>query len=69
MFLCKFSQHYKDKPFKQMTRQDVIAYLGGFRKAGAVDPLHKWIGTYNLYGIYFLRFFKWLYLPDVESNK
>ncbi len=47
----------------------MIAYLDSFRKPETVDPLHKWIGTYNLYGIYFLRFFKWLYYPDVEPNK
>ena len=31
--------------------------------------LHKWIGTYNLYRIHLLRFFKWLYYPDIEPNK
>jgi integrase len=67
--LCKFSQSNKDKPFKQITRQEVIAYLDSVRKSETVDHLHKWIGTYNLYGIYFLRFFKWLYYPDVEPNK
>jgi hypothetical protein len=69
MLLCKFSQIYKDLPFEQMTRQDVIAFLDRHRKPETVDPLHKWIGTYNLYGIYFLRFFKWLYHPDVEPRK
>ena len=69
MLLCKFSQSNKDKPFEQITRQEVIAFLDTLRKPEAVDPLHKWIGTYNLYGIYFLRFFKWLYHPDVEPRK
>ena len=67
--LSKFSQSNKDKPFEQITRQEVIAFLDTLRKPEAVDPLHKWIGTYNLYGIYFLRFFKWLYNPDIEPNK
>ena len=31
--------------------------------------LHKWIGTYNLYRIHLLRFFKWLYYPDIEPSK
>jgi hypothetical protein len=31
--------------------------------------LHKWIGTYNLFRIYLLRFFKWLYTPDIEHSK
>lgn len=29
----------------------------------------QWVGTYNLYRIYILRFFKWLYHPKVESDK
>ena len=69
VLLCKFSQINKDKIFKQMTRQDVIAFLDRFRKSETADPLHKWIGTYNLYGIYLLRFFKWLYYSDVEPHK
>ena len=69
ILLSKFSQRNNDKPFEQMTRQDVIAYLDSFRKPETFDPLHKWIGTYNLYGIYFLRFFKWLYYPNIEPNK
>jgi integrase len=69
MLLCKFSQSNKDKPFEQMIRQDVIAFLDRLRKPETVDPLHKWIGTYNLYGNYLLRFFKWLYCPNVEPNK
>lgn len=69
MLLCKFSQFHKDKTFKQMTRQNLISFLDRLRKSETVDPLHKWIGTYNLYSIYLLRFFKWLYHPDVEPNE
>ena len=29
----------------------------------------KWIGTYNLYGAHLLRFFKWLYSPNIEPDK
>jgi integrase len=67
--LCKLSQSNNDKPFEQITRQEVITFLDRLRKSEKDDPLHKWIGTYNLYGIYFLRFFKWLYHPDIEPNK
>ena len=35
----------------------------------SADPLHKWIGTYNIYRMHLLRFFKWLYFPDIEPNK
>ena len=31
--------------------------------------MHKWIGTYNLYRIELMRFFKWLYYPYIESDK
>jgi integrase len=69
ILLCKFSQSNDNKPFEQITREEVITFLDRLRKPEVVDPLHKWIGTYNLYRIYFLRFFKWLYYHDVESNK
>jgi integrase len=69
LLLCRFSQSNKDKPFEKIIRQDVVAFLDRLRKPETVDPLHKWIGTYNLYRIYFLRFFKWLYYPNVEPSK
>jgi hypothetical protein len=31
--------------------------------------MHKWIGTYNLFRIHILRFFKRLYYPDAETGK
>lgn len=46
-----------------------MAFLDSLRKSEALDPLHKWIGTYNLYRIHLIRFFKWLYSPDVEPDK
>lgn len=52
-----------------MTREDILSFLDSFRKPESVDPLHKWIGTYNLYAIHLMRFFKWLYYPDIEQNK
>ena len=52
-----------------MTRNDIISFLESFRKTDAADPLHKWIGTYNIFRIYLLRFFKWLYSPDIAPAK
>ncbi|HEY9386705.1 MAG TPA: hypothetical protein VIP70_06675, partial [Nitrososphaeraceae archaeon] len=52
-----------------MTRNDIVLFLESFRKPETSDPLHKWIGTYNTYRMYLLRFFKWLYHPDVEPEK
>lgn len=58
-----------NKAFKIMTRQDVLDFLNSFRKPDSSDLLHKWIGTYNTYRMHLLRFFKWLYYPDIEPNK
>jgi hypothetical protein len=68
--LCNISKYHKNKKsFKAMTRNDIISFLESFRKPETSDPLHKWIGTYNTYRMHLLRFFKWLYHPDVEPEK
>lgn len=67
-FLPRFSG-YVNKNFKDVTRDDIISFLESFRKTETQDPFHKWIGTYNLYRIHLLRFFKWLYFPDLEPDK
>lgn len=67
--LYRFSKFSSDKLFKDSTRYDVIAFLDSFRKPESADPLHKWIGTYNIYREHLLRFFKWLYSPDIEPKK
>jgi integrase/recombinase XerD len=67
--LCLFCQ-YKRKSLREMTRADIIQYLDGIKRPEESDLLHKWIGTYNLRRIYLLRFFKWLYSPEIdEPNK
>ena len=70
--LCSISVFFKNsKSFskKEITRQDILAFLDSFRKSESSDPLHKWIGTYNMYRILLMRFFKWLYYPDIEPDK
>ncbi|MPZ07041.1 MAG: tyrosine-type recombinase/integrase [Nitrososphaeraceae archaeon] len=67
--LYSFSKFNKDKVFKSITRDEVISFLNIRRKPEASDPLHKWVGTYNQYRIYLIRFFKWLFFPDKEQNK
>jgi len=67
--LGKFSEFHNQKPFNQITREDILSYLNSLRKSENLDPMHKWIGTYNLYGIQFMRFFKWLYYSDIEADK
>jgi integrase len=48
-----------------MTRNDILSYLDSPRKPEASDPLHRFIGTYNLRRINITNFFKWLYYPDI----
>ena len=60
--LSNFSNNCDDKPFKQITKENILLFLDSFRKPEASDPLHKWIGTYNLYRIHLIRFFKWFVL-------
>jgi integrase/recombinase XerD len=67
--LCRLSKYNNNMPFRDMTRADILGFLDYFRKPESSDPLHKWIGTYNIYRSYLLRFFKWLYYPDIEPTK
>jgi integrase len=67
--LCYLSDFHNQRPFPKMTRNDVMQYLDGHRRPEESDPLHKWIGTYNLRRAYLLRFFKWLYHPEMEPSK
>jgi integrase/recombinase XerD len=70
ILLSKFSIFFRNqKSFKSIIREDVLEFLDSFRKPESVDMLHQWIGTYNMYRIYLMRFFKWLYSPDIEQNK
>jgi integrase len=58
-----------EKRFVDMTRDDILFYLDKCRKPENEDPLHKWIGSYNLKRITLMRFFKWLYYPNIASPK
>jgi len=49
-----------NKKFINMTREDVLSYLDKSRKPEDEDPLHKWIGSYNIRCVILFRFFKWL---------
>jgi integrase len=71
ILLCSLSTFFNNnaKPFKEITREDLLSFLDSYRKAESVDPLHKWIGTYNLYRMQLMRFFKWLYYPNVDQMK
>lgn len=57
------------KPFKNMIKEDILCYLDKCRKPENEDPLHKWIGSYNIKRIVSIRFFKWLYYPLCNPQK
>ena len=65
--LSKFLKN--KKTYKELTRDDVLQFLDSLRKPEASDPLHRWIGTYDIYRILFIRLFKWLYHPNLEQKK
>ena len=69
--LCRFIKYSNNNngSFKDLTRTNILVFLDSFRKTEAHDPLHKWIGTYNIYRMHLLRLFKWLYYPDIEPDK
>ncbi|MGB6529793.1 MAG: hypothetical protein WBF33_16935, partial [Candidatus Nitrosopolaris sp.] len=66
--LVELSEYLKQKPFEQLTREDVLSFLNKFRKTEDKDPLHKWIGTYNLKHEILRQFFTWLNDPNTERN-
>lgn len=66
--LTAYSKFLKNKPFMEATREDNLAYLDSCRRTEEADPLHKWIGTYNLRRMCLVRFFKWLYNPDIPQK-
>lgn len=45
--LISLSKLLDNKPFKTMTRDDILYYLDTVRKPEVSDPQHKWIGSYN----------------------
>ena len=73
---CKLFECYADFPsiiiinhLKKYHEINIIKFLDSLRKSEPQDPLHKWIGTYNLYRMYLLRFFRWYFSPGLEHGK
>jgi len=67
--ISRLSIYHGKTLFKDMTREQILDFLDNLCKPEASDPLHKWIGTYNIYRMHIVRFFKWLYHPDIEAQK
>ena len=55
--------------FQKLHVMIYLHFLNSFRKPEPIDPLHKWIGTYNHYLVVISKFFKWLYYPDLPSSE
>lgn len=49
--LYSLSKYNKNKSFRSITRDGSNSFLNARRKPESSDPLHKWIGTYNLYRV------------------
>jgi integrase/recombinase XerD len=58
-----------EKKFVDMARDDILSYLDKCRKLENEDPLHKWIGSYDVKRVILTRFFKWLHYPSIDSPK
>ena len=68
--LYRISKFFNNrKSYKELVRDDLLQFLDSLRKPETSDPLHKWIGTYNIYRMLFRRFLKWLYYPYIEPKK
>jgi len=70
ILLCRFSRFLSlKKLFKEATRENILSFLDSLRKPEALDPLHKWIGTYNIFRIHLMRFFRWLFHPNIYPSR
>ena len=56
--LSGLSNFYANKPFSEITREELQEYLNSLRKPEPIDPFHKCIGTYNYYLSSISKFFK-----------
>ena len=41
--LVELSEYSRQRPFEQLTKEDVLSFLYKFRKTEDRDPLHKWM--------------------------
>ena len=67
--LDKLLDYHINKLLTKITKEDIIFYLNSLKKSEEIDPLHKWIETYNSCLRNILRFFKWLYSPTLAHNQ
>lgn len=69
IWAARIAIHNNNKPYKKIVRDDILSFLSTFQKSEDIDPLHKWIGTYNYVRIHLMRFFRWLYNPNLPPPR
>jgi len=58
-----------EKRFEDFIKYDILSFLDSIRKSENDDPMHKWIGSYNVKSEAILRFYKWLHYQNIEDPK
>jgi hypothetical protein len=67
VLLARFYEHQKS--YREINRDEVMAYLQSYRRTNEADPKEAWINTYNRKVISLSKFFKWLVFPDMDRNE
>ncbi len=57
------------KDINEVTTEDILDFLAKYRRPEELDPLHKGTGTYNQRLAHLIKFFKWLYYPDLPPDE
>jgi len=67
---CKRKQNGIYKPFREMTREDILeGYLFSLKKEFSEDPDQGWINTYRTRAAKLLMFWKYLTQPDLPLEE
>jgi hypothetical protein len=66
VLLARHAGHKKS--FKNLKRDDIMAYLQSYRRTDEADPKEAWINTYNRKVISISKFYKWLVLPEMKYD-
>jgi hypothetical protein len=56
-------------PLKQVGREDFEDFQSSKRKTESIDPLHRWIGTYNQFIRNLKPFYKYVYHSNVPPKE
>jgi site-specific recombinase XerD len=57
------------KDMTEVITEDILDFLSKYRRDEELDPLHKGIGTYNQRLAHLIKYFKWLYYPDISPKE